>query len=92
MMKVLASAVANRYNCNSVQTPDDQVTQRRFTCRQFHQHSYVQIFCTNVASAAFSSYVFALAQNSYKKHAHKTLMKLTPGKRNEFIMSTRYLK
>jgi len=91
-MKALASAVANRYNCNSVQTPDDQVTQTRFTCRQFHQHFYVRIFCTNVVSAAFSSYVLALAKNLYEKRVHKTLMKLTLGKRNEFIMSTRYLK
>ncbi len=47
---------------------------------QFHQHFYVQIFCTNVVSAAFSSYVLVLAKNSYKKCAPKMLMKLTPGK------------
>jgi len=28
---------------------------------QFHQHFYVPIFCTNVVSADFSSYVSALA-------------------------------
>jgi len=33
----------------------------------------------NVVSAAFSSYVLALAKNSYKKHACKKLMKLTAG-------------
>jgi len=36
-------------------------------------------FCTNVVSAAFSCYVLALAKNSYKKRARKTLMKLTAG-------------
>jgi len=38
---------------------------------------YVQIFHTNVVSAAFSSYVLALAKNSYKKREQKMLMKLT---------------
>ncbi len=47
-------------------------------CRcQFHQHFYVRIFRTNVVSAAFSSYVLALAKNLYKKCARKMLMKLT---------------
>jgi len=49
-----------------------------FWC-QFHQRFYVQIFCTNVASAAFFSYILALAKNSNKKCAQKTLMKLTAG-------------
>jgi hypothetical protein len=40
---------------------------------------YVQIFCTNVISAAFSSYVLALAKNSYEKRACQMLMKLTAG-------------
>ncbi len=46
---------------------------------QFNQHFYVRIFRTNVVSAAFSSYVLALAKNSYRKRARKTLMKLTVG-------------
>ncbi len=40
---------------------------------------YVQIFCTNVVLAAFSSYVLALSKNLYKKHACLMLMKLTAG-------------
>jgi len=40
---------------------------------------YLQIFCTKVILAAFSSYVLALLKNSYKKRAHITLMKLTTG-------------
>jgi len=40
---------------------------------------YVQIFRTNIVSAAFSSYVLALAKNSYEKCAQKMLVKLTPG-------------
>jgi len=44
---------------------------------QFHQHFYVQIFCTNVVLAAFSSYILALAKNLYQKCARKMLMKLT---------------
>jgi hypothetical protein len=40
---------------------------------------YVQIFCTNVVLAAFSSYVLALAKNLYKKRARIMLMKLTKG-------------
>ncbi len=49
-----------------------------FRC-QFHQRFYVQIFHTNVVSAAFSSYILALAKNSYKKHARIMLMILTAG-------------
>jgi hypothetical protein len=49
------------------------------TWGQFHQRFYVQTFHTNVISAAFSSYVLGLAKNSYKKCAHKMLMKLTAG-------------
>jgi hypothetical protein len=37
------------------------------TWAQFHQCFYVQIFRTNVVSAAFSSYILALAKNSYEK-------------------------
>jgi len=44
---------------------------------QFHQHFYVQIFRTNGVLAAFSSYVLALAKNSYEKYARLMLMKLT---------------
>jgi len=39
------------------------------TCSQFHQHFYIQIFCTNVVSAAFSSYVPALAPQFCTKNA-----------------------
>ncbi len=46
---------------------------------QFRQRFYVRIFCTNVVSAAFSSYVLALSKNSYEKRVRKMLMKLTPG-------------
>jgi hypothetical protein len=46
-----------------------------FRC-QFHQHFYVQIFCTNVILAAFSSYIWLCAKNSYKKLAGKMLVKL----------------
>ncbi len=46
---------------------------------QFHQRFYVQIFRTTGVSAAFSSYVLALAKNSYKKCARLTLIKLTLG-------------
>jgi len=38
---------------------------------------YVRIFRTNIVSAAFSSYVLAMAKNSYKKCVHIMLMKLT---------------
>jgi len=49
-------------------------------CRcQFHQRFYVQIFHTKVVSAAFSSYILALAKNSYEKCARKMLMKLMTG-------------
>ncbi len=40
---------------------------------------YVHIFHTNIVSAAFSSYILALAKNLYKKSARITLMKLTTG-------------
>ncbi len=39
------------------------------SCGQFHQHFYVQIFCTNIVSAAFSSYVPALAPKFRMKNA-----------------------
>jgi hypothetical protein len=52
---------------------------------KFHQRFYVQIFCTNVVSAAFSSYNLALVKNSYKKCAQKMLMKLLAGRsKNSF--------
>jgi len=54
------------------------------TSSQFHQHFYVQIFRTNVVSAAFSSYVLALSKNSYEKFARFTLMKLTPGGKTSY--------
>jgi len=34
---------------------------------QFHQRYYVQIFCTNLVLAAFSSYVLALAKKFVQK-------------------------
>ncbi len=40
---------------------------------------YVPIICTNIVSAAFSSYILALVKNLYKKWARIMLMKLTPG-------------
>ena len=46
---------------------------------QFHQRFYVQIFRTNVGSAAFSSYVLAFEKNLYEKCAKTMLMKLTVG-------------
>ncbi len=46
-------------------------------CNQFHQHFYVQIFCTNIILAAFSSYVLALAKIFVQKCARKMSMKLT---------------
>jgi hypothetical protein len=52
---------------------------------QFHQHFYVRIFRMNVVLAAFSSYVLALAKNSYKKCARKMLMKLTPERKKTMI-------
>jgi len=52
---------------------------------KFHQRFYAQIFCTNVVSAAFSSYNLALVKNSYKKCARKMLMKLPAGRsKNSF--------
>ncbi len=39
----------------------------------------VQIFCTNVVLAAFSSYFLTLAKNLYKKRARIMLTKLTTG-------------
>ena len=45
---------------------------------QFHQRFTRKFFCTNVISAAFSSYVLALVRNLYEKFARKMLMKLTP--------------
>ncbi len=41
----------------------------------------VQIFCTNVVPAAFSSYILALAKNLYEKRVQKTLMKLTEARK-----------
>jgi len=38
---------------------------------------YIQIFRTNVVSAAFSSYVLALAKKLYKKRVRTMLMNLT---------------
>jgi len=55
---------------------------------QFHQRFDLQIFCTNVVSAAFSSYVLALANNLYEIRLQKTLMKLTAGVNSIFIFST----
>ncbi len=40
-------------------------------------HVSISSTFTNVVLAAFSSYVLALAKNSYKKRSSKTLMKLT---------------
>ncbi len=40
---------------------------------QFHQRFYVQIFRTNLVSAAFSSYVLALAKKLNEKHAQKNV-------------------
>jgi len=50
-------------------------------CRQVSISStfYAQIFHMKVVLAAFSSYVLALAKNSYKKHVRSMLMKLTSG-------------
>ncbi len=50
-----------------------------YTWGQFHQHFYVQIFRTNVVSAAFSSYVLALLKNLYEKRSRKMFVKLTLG-------------
>jgi len=46
---------------------------------------YVQIFCTNMVLAAFSSYILALSKNLYEKCAGMTLMKLTNG-RNQSVL------
>jgi len=47
---------------------------------QFHQHFMYKFFVpSSFQQLFFSSYVLALGRNSYKKFAHKTLMKLTPG-------------
>ncbi len=45
-----------------------------------HQHLYLRIFCANVISVAFSSYVLALAKNLHKKCTRKTVVKSTVGK------------
>jgi hypothetical protein len=37
----------------------------------------------NIISAAFSTYILALAKNMYKKRARKPLMKLTAGNQNK---------
>ncbi len=48
---------------------------------QLHQRFYIQIFRTNGVSTAFSSsYILALAKNSYKKCVHLMLMKFTKGR------------
>jgi len=60
-------ALAPKFCTKNVSINIDEIESR---C-QFHQHFYVQIFCMNIVSAAFSSYVLALAKNSYKKHAQK---------------------
>ncbi len=53
---------------------------------QFHQHFYVQIFCTNVVSAAFTMYMqlekAAKMLRCYEKFVRKTLMKLTQDRWN----------
>ncbi len=66
--------------------------QEQFNNRcQFHQRFYIQIFHTNVVSAAFPSYILALAKNSYKIRARKMLMKLTAGGIVIYII-VRYIK
>jgi hypothetical protein len=41
--------------------------------------NFINVKRTNISyEHRFSSYVLALSENSYKKRAHKTLMKLTP--------------
>jgi hypothetical protein len=41
--------------------------------------NFINVLCTNFSyDGIFSSYVWLGAKNSYKKHAHKMLMKLTP--------------
>jgi len=46
----------------------------------------VRILCTKLFLAAFSSYVLALAKNSYEKRARLTMVKLTP----DYFLFTRY--
>jgi len=58
---------------------------------QYHQHFYVQIFCTNVVSAAFSNYGLALAKNLYEKRSHKTVMKLTAEFRHMELLNVFFL-
>ncbi len=57
---------------------------------QFHQRFYVRIFRTNVVSAAFSSYVLALAKNLYKNCANLMLMKSTPVFHNVVFFSNAF--
>ncbi len=55
---------------------------------------YVQIFCTEIVSAAFSSYILALLKNLYVKRACITLMKLTTGpflRPNKFKSTNKYV-
>jgi len=42
----------------------------------------------NIVSAAFSSYVLALAKNLYEKRTRKMLMKLTPA---DFILNEQHM-
>ncbi len=65
-------------NISKLKIMSDKKMNSGYRC-QFHQHFYLRIFRTNVISAAFSSYVLALAKNSYEKRARLTLMKLTAG-------------
>jgi len=59
---------------------------------QLHQRFYVWIFRINIVLAAFSSYVFALVKNLYKKHMRKMLMKLTAGGRvKNYLNRTRWI-
>ncbi len=51
--------------------PVHTLQNRSVPCRQIHHHCYVRIFCTNVVSAAFSSYILALAKNLYKNARKK---------------------
>ena len=60
-------------------------TKREVRC-QFHQRFYVRIFRMNVILAAFSSYILALAKNSYEKGARIMLMKLTEGGRKSVMI------
>jgi len=58
---------------------DVNVYKGRESWCQFHQHFYVQFFCTNIVLAAFSSYILTLAKNSYEKCAQKMLLILING-------------